>query len=164
MTRMTVDMTSRARAVQQVCSRNSFIVIRSHSTARSAFHGASRGTYARTRDTCNSAGLPRMHAESLCSVALRDSDFASPNFRLRLHGVMCDILVVRFRVNGERNLNSSNKRCTTVYSSVLSSMYIQGVRLRTRSRSRPENEDSDSTPMNCLLNEPGIERVQACTR
>ena len=56
MTRIDVVMTSRANAVQHAASRNSFIVVRSHSSARSAFHGASRGTYARTT-TVSSARL-----------------------------------------------------------------------------------------------------------
>ena len=82
---------------------------------------------------------------------------------------MCDILIVYFRTNGE-NLNSSNKRCTTVYNSVqvkfsahrpanrvltlLSSMYNQGLGLRTRSRSLPQKEGSDFTPSVVFLGEP----------
>jgi len=45
MRRIVAVMTPRANAVQQVCSRNSFIVIRSHFKASFAFHGASRGIY-----------------------------------------------------------------------------------------------------------------------
>ena len=37
---------------------------------------------------------------------------------LRLQDVMCDLLIVCFRRNGEKNLNSSNKSRTTVYNGV----------------------------------------------
>ena len=87
-------------------------------------------------------------AESLFFVGLR--------LRLLVRTSFCDILIVYFRMNGQKNLNSSDKRCTTLYTmykqprtTVLSSMYNQGVGLRTRSRSLPQKEysDSDSTPL-----------------
>jgi len=96
-----------------------------------------------------SVNLPLQHKVQRFSSLLTPARLGGPGKRAvkRLR------LVVVFQNEWGDNLNSSNKRCTTVYkqprTNILSSMYNHS-RSRptyTRSQSLPQKEVSDSTPL-----------------